>query len=46
MKAYNGYKKGTPTQEKEKLPVGGYVLKIMDAEEVTYQWGSVLCQGL
>lgn len=42
MKPYNGYKKGTPTQEKEKLPVGGYVIKIMDAEEVTYQWGSVL----
>lgn len=42
MKPYNGYKKGTPTQEKEKLPVGGYVLKIMDAEEVTYQWGSAL----
>jgi hypothetical protein len=42
MKPYNGYKKGTPTQEKEKLPVGGYVIKIMDAEEVTYQWGSAL----
>lgn len=42
MKPYNGYKKGTPTQEREKLPVGGYVLKIMNAEEVTYTWGSVL----
>ena len=42
MRAYNGYRKGTPTQEREKLPIGGYVIKIMDAEEVTYTWGSVL----
>ena len=42
MRAYSGYKKGTPTQEREKLPVGGYVLKIMDAEEVNYTWGTVL----
>lgn len=42
MRAYSGYRKGTPTQEKEKLPSGGYVLKILDAEEVNYQWGSVL----
>lgn len=39
MKAYTGYKKGTPTQEKEKLPVGGYVLKILNAEEVKFQNG-------
>lgn len=39
MRAYNGYKKGTPTKEKEKLPVGGYVLKILEAEEVTFQNG-------
>lgn len=42
MRRYNGYKKGTPTQEREKLPVGGYVLKILDAEEIEYGWGSVL----
>lgn len=39
MKAYRGYKKGTPTQEREKLPVGGYVLKILNAEEITYSNG-------
>lgn len=42
MRAYSGYKKGTPTHEREKLPKGGYVLKILDAEEVVYSWGSVL----
>lgn len=42
MRRYNGYKKGTPTQEREKLPVGGYVLKIMDAEEVINDKGSAL----
>lgn len=42
MRRYNGYKKGTPTQEREKLPVGGYVLKIMDAEEVSNDKGSAL----
>lgn len=39
MRQYSGYKKGTPTQEREKLPVGGYVLKILNAEEVTFQNG-------
>ncbi len=42
MRAYSSYKKGTPTQEREKLPVGGYVIQIKDAEEVSYQWGSAL----
>ena len=27
---------------REQLPVGGYVAKILNAEEVTYSWGSVL----
>lgn len=42
MRKYNGYKRGTPTQEREKLPVGGYVLKILDAEEVSNDKGSTL----
>lgn len=39
MKAYSNYTKGTPTQDAERLPAGGYVIKILKAEEVTYQNG-------
>jgi len=39
VRAYNGYKKGTPTQDAERLPADGYVIRIMKAEEVTYQNG-------
>lgn len=42
MRRYSGYKKGTPTKEWEKLPPGGYVLEILDAEEVHYSWGDAL----
>ena len=41
MKAFNGYK-AEKAATREQLPVGGYVAKILDAEEVTYTWGSVL----
>lgn len=41
MKPYTGY---TPERKsaREILPAGGYVAKIMDAKEVTYDWGSRL----
>lgn len=41
MKAFNGFKAEPPVR-KEKLPAGGYVAKILDAKEVSYDWGSVL----
>lgn len=39
MKAYSNYTKGTPVQDAERLPAGGYILKILKAEEVTYSNG-------
>ena len=41
MKAFSGFAPEKPSS-REKLPVGGYIAKILDAEEVTYDWGSVL----
>ncbi len=41
MKPFNGFeakKSGT----REKLPAGGYIAKILNAEIVDYSWGSVL----
>lgn len=41
MKPFNGFeakKSGT----REKLPAGGYIAKILNAEVVDYSWGSVL----
>lgn len=42
MKAYTGYEKGKATAEAERLPIGGYILKILKAEEITYDWGRKL----
>ena len=42
MKPINNFKAVTPNAAREILPAGGYVAKIMDAEEKTYDWGSVL----
>lgn len=42
MKAFNGYEAKKPSGEREKLPAGTYVAKILNAEEVVYTWGSVL----
>jgi len=39
MKGYSNYQKGTPTADAERLPIGGYVLKIMKGEEITYSNG-------
>lgn len=41
MKAYSGYKAEAPVR-RVNLPAGGYLAKILDAQEVTYEWGSVL----
>lgn len=41
MKQFSGFKAEKSTTRKQ-LPVGGYVAKILNAEEVTYSWGSVL----
>lgn len=42
MKKFNGYAETTTFTERPRLPIGGYILKIMDARELTYSWGSVL----
>ena len=41
MKPFGGYKAERQTA-REQLPVGGYVGKIMKAEEIEYTWGKVL----
>lgn len=43
-KALNGYNEATATSFKgrDKLPVGGYVLKIMNVREENYDWGDVI----
>lgn len=42
MKPFKGYDKVKAYTESERLPAGGYVIKIMGAEEVAYDWGKVL----
>lgn len=42
MKAFNGMKPKKSTSARELLPAGGYVAKIMKAEEVIYDWGKVV----
>lgn len=42
MKKFNGYEEATVFTERPRLPIGGYILKILNAEELTYSWGSVL----
>ena len=41
MKAFGGFKP-EKSASRDQLPVGGYIAKILNAEEVTYDWGSVL----
>lgn len=45
MKQYNGYK-AEISKAYEELPVGAYLCKIMNAEEVSYDWGSKLLLSL
>lgn len=42
MRRYNGFDRNNTYKEQERLPIGGYVLKIMDAKEVEQSWGSQL----
>lgn len=42
MKKINGYESAQAFTEVEKLPVGGYIIGILSAEEIKYSWGSVL----
>lgn len=42
MKPMRNYAGATTITEQAKLPVGGYALKILNVEEITYNWGSVL----
>ena len=42
MKKFTGYAEATTLTERPRLPLGGYILRIMDARELTYSWGSVL----
>ena len=41
MKAFVGFKP-EKSASREQIPAGGYIAKILNAEEVTYDWGSVL----
>lgn len=41
MKPYNGFS-AEPTRTIEAIPAGGYVAKILKAEEVEYSWGTQL----
>ena len=41
MKAFNGFE-AKKSASREVVPAGGYVGKILNAEEITYSWGSVL----
>ena len=41
MKAFNGFE-AKKSASREVIPAGGYVAKILNAEEVNYSWGSVL----
>lgn len=42
MKKFNDYDKVQVYTERERLPIGGYILKILNAEEKSYDWGGVL----
>jgi len=42
MKQYRGFNRNDTYKDSERLPVGGYVLKIMDAKESTSKWGNTL----
>lgn len=42
MKKLNGYEKAQAYSDVERLPVGGYVLKIMDVKYQENDWGDVI----
>ena len=44
MKQFNGFEAKKAAGEREYLPVGGYVAKILDAKEITYEIGRASCR--
>ena len=42
MEKLNGYDKAQAYSEQEKLPVGGYILKILDVKYQKNDWGKVI----
>lgn len=42
MKKLNGYDKAQAYSDQEKLPVGGYILKILDVKYQENDWGDVI----
>lgn len=42
MRKLNGYEKASAYTSQERLPVGGYVLKIMDVKYQENEWGDVI----
>lgn len=42
MKKLNGYDKAQVYSEQEKLPIGGYILKILDVKYQENNWGDVI----
>lgn len=42
MQRLNGYEKAEVLKNAERLPIGGYVVKLLNAEEKAYDWGRVL----
>lgn len=42
MRKLNGYEKASAYSSQERLPVGGYVLKIMDVKYQENSWGDVI----
>lgn len=42
MKQFSGFEAKKSAGAREALPAGGYVAKILDVEEVCYEWGNVL----
>lgn len=42
MKQFSGFEAKKSAGGREPLPAGGYVAKILDCEEIQYDWGSVI----
>lgn len=42
MKRLNGYEKAQAYTESERLPAGGYVLRILDVKYQSNDWGDVI----
>lgn len=42
MREFESYKTVTTLSDVEKLPTGGYIIGILAAEEINYDWGDVL----